>query len=174
MYWHQSLCILSPENSILGVLIKNLYNPFYYFYCFQVNRHSFIYSDGDENSSGFKDDDLSTEPDEDESYHDNADEPLGSPSFFDTSIGPIFSWNDALQPYDANDSKLAVFDAAMSPKMKERLQHIINEMISTEDDYVTSLEYVLRHYFSEMDGGEGVPAFLLGKKNVLFGNIERL
>ena len=61
----------------------------------------------------------------------------------------------------------------MSPKMKERLQHIINEMISTEEDYVSSLEYILEHYLPEMQG-EHVPSFLLGKKNVLFGNLERI
>ena len=97
-----------------------------------------------------------------------------SPGLLDQTIGPVFSWNDGTeQLYDANDPKLAVFDATMSPKMKERLQHIINEMIHTEDDYVSSLEYVLQNYLPELRG-DNVPSFLLGKKNVLFGNLERI
>lgn len=85
----------------------------------------------------------------------------------------MFGWGEAKQPYDDNDSKLAVFDAAMSPKMKERLQHIIGEMISTEAEYVKSLEYILDNYLPDMCT-ESVPANLKGKKNVLFGNIERI
>ena len=138
-----------------------------------------IYSDGDENSSGFKDEDdddgdLSTDEGDviNNSHHTNSDGVM-SPSMLDQTIGPVFSWNVDDQLYDANDSKLAVFDAAMSPKMKERLQHIINEMISTEDDYVSSLEYVLENYLPELRG-DSVPSFLLGKKNVLFGNLERI
>ena len=144
-----------------------------------------IYSDGDGdgdgNSSGFKEDDdneISIDDGDDDSsshdamdHHENSDG-VGSP-LLDQTIGHVFSWNDADQLYDANDSKLAVFDAAMSPKIKERLQHIIDEMISTEDDYVSSLEYVLEHYMPEMRG-DSVPSFLLGKKNVLFGNLERI
>ena len=61
-----------------------------------------------------------------------------------------YSVDGTEQLYDANDPKLEVFDATMSPKMKESLQHIINEMIHTEDDYVSSLEYVLQNYLPEL------------------------
>ena len=121
---------------------------------------------------GFKDDDLSTEPDEDE-YHNDASmmEYTESPSCID--VGPIFSWKDNHQPYDENDAKLAVFDAAMPPKLRERLRYIISEMIDTEHEYVRALEYVLEHYLPAMDA-DYLPPTLKGKKNVLFGNVERI
>lgn len=135
-----------------------------------------IYSDGDEHSSGFKDDDLSTEPDGEEyrqyvqtEYNNSSNEPINSPA--DDHV--VFGWSDTDSPYDENDAKLAVFDAAMTAKMKQRLQHIIDEMISTESEYVNSLDYILKNYMPDMSS-ETVPAFLKGKKNVLFGNIERI
>lgn len=61
----------------------------------------------------------------------------------------------------------------MSPKTKERLDYIINEIIETEKEYVLSLEYVLENYMPCMDG-DAVAPVLKGKKNVLFGNIKRI
>lgn len=130
--------------------------------------------DGDGDSSGFKDDDLSTEPDEDE-YREQTDveyaESLTSP--IENAVGPIFSWKDGHKLYDENDAKLAVFDVAMPTKMKERLRHIIDEMINTEHEYVKSLEYILEHYLPLMESTQ-LPPTLIGQKNVIFGNIERI
>ena len=61
----------------------------------------------------------------------------------------------------------------MSPKIKERLDYIIGEIIETEKEYVLSLEYVLDNYMPCMDS-ESVTPVLKGKKNVLFGNIKRI
>uniref|UniRef100_A0A069DN39 Puratrophin protein n=1 Tax=Clytia hemisphaerica TaxID=252671 RepID=A0A069DN39_9CNID len=139
------------------------------------NRNSFLYSDNDENSSGFKEDDLSTESGDHERYHDCVDrsrgESVGSAELDDSVI--IYRWRNDDELYDPNDANLVMYDSTMSPRLRERLQHIMNELISTEIDYVGSLEYILEHYLPEMQG-ENVPSFLLGKKNVLFGNIERI
>ena len=61
----------------------------------------------------------------------------------------------------------------MPAKMKERIKHIIDEMITTEHEYVKSLEYILVHYLPLMDM-ETLPPTLKGKANILFGNIERI
>lgn len=144
-----------------------------------MHRDSLIYSEGDENSSGFKDDDLSSEQSDDEYDNEPTDDVINE--YATESIGSlenqygvnIFSWKDNQQPYDENDAKLAVFDAAMPTKMKERLRHIIDEMITTEHEYVSSLEYILENYLTMMDREE-LPPTLKGKKNVLFGNVKRI
>ena len=87
--------------------------------------------------------------------------------------GPIYCWKEDSRHYDENDSTIAVFDAAMSPKTKERLDYIIGEIIETEKEYVGSLEYVLDHYMPCMDA-DVIPPVLKGKKNILFGNIKRI
>ncbi|XP_065639760.1 puratrophin-1 isoform X3 [Hydra vulgaris] len=119
-----------------------------------------------ENSSGIKDDDVSTEADED-LYQDAK----SVSDCFDLVNFPVYSWQES--QYDENDANLAVFDAAMPAKMKERLRFIIEEMINTEYQYVHSLEYVLVNYLPEMDS-DHLPPTLKGRKNILFGNIDRI
>ncbi|XP_065671582.1 puratrophin-1 isoform X5 [Hydra vulgaris] len=119
-----------------------------------------------ENSSGIKDDDVSTEADED-LYQDAK----SVSDCFDLVNFPVYSWQGS--QYDENDANLAVFDAAMPFKMKERLRFIIEEMINTEYQYVHSLEYVLVNYLPEMDS-DHLPPTLKGRKNILFGNIDRI
>ena len=134
----------------------------------QVHRESLTFSDDDENSSGFKDGDLSTEADEKEEQ-----ELAASLNGDESQVGNVFSWKEGQDLYNENDAKLAVFDAAMPAKLKTKLAYIIQEMIDTEHGYVESLEYVLDNYLPEMDK-DHLPATLKGKRNVLFGNIERI
>lgn len=49
----------------------------------------------------------------------------------------------------------------------------MNEMVQTERDYVRSLEYVIENYIPELERLD-VPQPLRGKRNVIFGNIERI
>ncbi|KAM9302513.1 LOW QUALITY PROTEIN: pleckstrin homology domain-containing family G member 4B-like [Morus bassanus] len=54
----------------------------------------------------------------------------------------------------------------------ECIQHIMDEMITTERMYVTSLGYITNNYFPEIEKN-----FLpqdLGKKNIIFGNLKKL
>lgn len=54
-----------------------------------------------------------------------------------------------------------------------RLRHIVEEMVTTEREYVRSLRYIIHHYFPEMDRSD-VPQGLRGKRSVVFGNLEKL
>lgn len=54
-----------------------------------------------------------------------------------------------------------------------KVQHIMDEMISTEREYVRSLSYIIQHYFPEMERLD-LPQDLRGKRSIIFGNVEKL
>ncbi|XP_066498924.1 pleckstrin homology domain-containing family G member 4B isoform X2 [Hoplias malabaricus] len=54
-----------------------------------------------------------------------------------------------------------------------KMQHIMDEMISTEREYVRSLSYIMEHYFPEMERLD-LPQDLRGKRSIIFGNLEKL
>ncbi|MBN3321080.1 PKHG4 protein, partial [Atractosteus spatula] len=54
-----------------------------------------------------------------------------------------------------------------------KLRHIVDEMVTTEREYVRSLRYVIDHYFPEMER-QDLPQDLRGKRSVIFGNLEKL
>ncbi|XP_061863429.1 puratrophin-1 isoform X2 [Colius striatus] len=54
-----------------------------------------------------------------------------------------------------------------------KLRHIIDEMVSTEREYVRSLCYIIDSYFPEMERPD-LPQDLRGKRSVIFGNLEKL
>ncbi|XP_067433436.1 puratrophin-1 isoform X5 [Thunnus thynnus] len=54
-----------------------------------------------------------------------------------------------------------------------KLRHIVEEMVTTEREYVRSLRYIIHHYFPEMDRAD-LPQDLRGKRSVVFGNLEKL
>ncbi|XP_077455255.1 pleckstrin homology domain-containing family G member 4B isoform X1 [Stigmatopora argus] len=58
-------------------------------------------------------------------------------------------------------------------KHSSKVQHIMDEMIFTEREYVRSLSYVIEHYFPEMERLD-LPQDLRGKRNIIFGNMEKL
>uniref|UniRef100_A0A8C2XQL2 Pleckstrin homology and RhoGEF domain containing G4B n=1 Tax=Cyclopterus lumpus TaxID=8103 RepID=A0A8C2XQL2_CYCLU len=58
-------------------------------------------------------------------------------------------------------------------KHSSKVQHIMDEMISTEREYVRSLSYIIEHYFSEMERPD-LPQDLRGKRSIIFGNVEKL
>eukprot|EP00062_Callorhinchus_milii_P005493 gi/632945028/ref/XP_007887829.1/ PREDICTED: pleckstrin homology domain-containing family G member 4B [Callorhinchus milii] len=58
-------------------------------------------------------------------------------------------------------------------KTGSKLQHIMDEMIATEREYVKSLGYIIDHYFPEMERPD-LPQDLRGKRNIIFGNLEKL
>ncbi|KAM4602435.1 puratrophin-1 [Polymixia lowei] len=64
--------------------------------------------------------------------------------------------------------------SAAQPHTKaSKLQHIVEELLLTERDYVRSLEYILQHYVPEMERRH-LPHDLRGKRAVIFGNLERI
>uniref|UniRef100_F7E158 Pleckstrin homology and RhoGEF domain containing G4B n=1 Tax=Ornithorhynchus anatinus TaxID=9258 RepID=F7E158_ORNAN len=54
-----------------------------------------------------------------------------------------------------------------------KVQHIMDEMITTEREYVRALGYIIDNYFPEMERMD-LPQDLRGKRNVIFGNLEKL
>nr|XP_048672417.1 puratrophin-1 isoform X1 [Caretta caretta] len=54
-----------------------------------------------------------------------------------------------------------------------KLRHIIDEMVTTEREYVRSLCYTIESYFPEMERLD-LPQDLRGKRSVIFGNLEKL
>ncbi|KAL0985467.1 hypothetical protein UPYG_G00157250 [Umbra pygmaea] len=62
---------------------------------------------------------------------------------------------------------------AEGKKQSSKVQHIMDEMISTEREYVRSLSYVIEHYFPEMERLD-LPQDLRGKRSIIFGNMEKL
>ncbi|XP_052816340.1 uncharacterized protein LOC128242930 isoform X3 [Mya arenaria] len=58
-------------------------------------------------------------------------------------------------------------------KSKRTLSLIMSEMIQTERDYVCALQFIVEQYVPEMLREDG-PQQLRGKRNVIFGNIEKI
>ncbi|KAM9851529.1 pleckstrin homology domain-containing family G member 4B [Aulostomus maculatus] len=58
-------------------------------------------------------------------------------------------------------------------KQSSKVRHIMDEMISTEREYVRSLSYIIEHYFPEMERLD-LPQDLRGKRTIIFGNLEKL
>ncbi|CAK8682468.1 unnamed protein product [Clavelina lepadiformis] len=56
---------------------------------------------------------------------------------------------------------------------KSKISLAIEELISTEKEYVRSLNYVIENYFPEMCRLD-IPQALRCKRNVIFGNIEKI
>ncbi|XP_026071060.1 rho guanine nucleotide exchange factor 40-like isoform X2 [Carassius auratus] len=54
-----------------------------------------------------------------------------------------------------------------------KLCHIVDEMVTTEREYVRSLRYIIDNYFPEMERVD-LPQDLRGKRSVIFGNLEKL
>ncbi|KAK3579166.1 hypothetical protein CHS0354_022701 [Potamilus streckersoni] len=58
-------------------------------------------------------------------------------------------------------------------KSKRTLALIMSEMVQTERDYACALRFVIENYIPEMQR-EDVPQALRGKRNIIFGNIEKI
>ncbi|TSK20086.1 Pleckstrin homology domain-containing family G member 4B [Bagarius yarrelli] len=58
-------------------------------------------------------------------------------------------------------------------RQSSKIQHIMDEMIFTEREYVRSLSYIMEHYFPEMERPD-LPQDLRGKRSIIFGNLEKL
>ncbi|XP_035008070.1 uncharacterized protein KIAA1755 [Hippoglossus stenolepis] len=54
-----------------------------------------------------------------------------------------------------------------------KLQRIMEELLSTEREYVKALGYVREHYFPELERAD-VPQDLRGQRGSIFGNLEKL
>uniref|UniRef100_A0A3Q1B2A9 Quattro n=1 Tax=Amphiprion ocellaris TaxID=80972 RepID=A0A3Q1B2A9_AMPOC len=60
-----------------------------------------------------------------------------------------------------------------SQGVTRKLQKIMEELLSTEREYVKALGYVREHYFPELERND-VPQDLRGQRGSIFGNLEKL
>ncbi|KAI1904250.1 hypothetical protein AGOR_G00003750 [Albula goreensis] len=79
---------------------------------------------------------------------------------------PTHSWT----PSDALRNSTPIPEARAKGS---KLRHIVDEMVTTEREYVRSLRYIIDHYFPEMERLD-LPQDLRGKRSVIFGNLEKL
>ncbi|XP_069740741.1 pleckstrin homology domain-containing family G member 4B-like isoform X3 [Narcine bancroftii] len=74
-------------------------------------------------------------------------------------------------------SALSAPDGPIQKQAKEnsrnKMHHIMEEILITEREYVRSLGYVVSHYFPEMDRMD-LPQDLRGQRGAIFGNLEKL
>lgn len=61
----------------------------------------------------------------------------------------------------------------ISYALTRKLQKIMEELLTTEREYVSALGYVREHYFLELERAD-VPQDLRGQRGVIFGNLEKL
>ncbi|XP_065123626.1 rho guanine nucleotide exchange factor 40 isoform X3 [Paramisgurnus dabryanus] len=81
-------------------------------------------------------------------------------------LPPMHGWSS----FDSQHSG----SPALEPRSKgSKLRHIVDEMVTTEREYVRSLRYIIDNYFPEMERAD-LPQDLRGKRSVIFGNLEKL
>ncbi|XP_069383376.1 uncharacterized protein plekhg4 [Paralichthys olivaceus] len=87
---------------------------------------------------------------------------------------PAHSWGgQGCSPGTPSTPRTTGSPAADPRPRGSKLRHIVEEMITTEQEYVRSLRYIIHHYFPEMDRVD-LPQDLRGKRSVVFGNLEKL
>ncbi|XP_067425971.1 pleckstrin homology domain-containing family G member 4B isoform X2 [Emydura macquarii macquarii] len=82
---------------------------------------------------------------------------------------PLISRNRSL----SSPSRIHHTDEEEKKRAGSKVQHIMDEMITTEREYVRSLGYIIDNYFPEMERIH-LPQDLRGKRNIIFGNLEKL
>ncbi|XP_076112439.1 puratrophin-1-like isoform X2 [Mytilus galloprovincialis] len=126
-------------------------------------------------------DSLSSLPEEEEENQENS---CNSPQKRDWSKGvcgspPTREWtpvpvNSHLSEFNRNVPTGSLAGLKLSGKeSKSILAHVMCEMVQTERDYVQSLQYIIENYIPELLR-EDVPQALRGKRNVIFGNLEKI
>uniref|UniRef100_A0A3B4XMD6 Quattro n=1 Tax=Seriola lalandi dorsalis TaxID=1841481 RepID=A0A3B4XMD6_SERLL len=70
-------------------------------------------------------------------------------------------------------SKISDFTFFISYMWNRKLRRIMEELLSTEREYVKALGYVREHYFPELERAD-VPQDLRGQRGSIFGNLEKL
>uniref|UniRef100_A0A673MBI9 Uncharacterized LOC107740484 n=1 Tax=Sinocyclocheilus rhinocerous TaxID=307959 RepID=A0A673MBI9_9TELE len=81
-------------------------------------------------------------------------------------LPPMHGWSSV-------DSHRSGSPAPETCSKGSKLRHIVDEMVTTEREYVRSLRYIIDNYFPEMERAD-LPQDLRGKRSVIFGNLEKL
>nr|XP_015224056.1 PREDICTED: pleckstrin homology domain-containing family G member 4B-like isoform X2 [Lepisosteus oculatus] len=101
---------------------------------------------------------------------------VSSTEITDRSCGPRspgHSWTAAPQGQGQGQGQRSSTPLPEVRAKGSKLRHIVDEMVTTEREYVRSLRYVIDHYFPEMER-QDLPQDLRGKRSVIFGNLEKL
>lgn len=100
-------------------------------------------------------------------------------------VPPIVEENNAHQIFLSENQNDVNFDTKLTStsskelnedrrKSAKRKEFIMAELMQTERSYVKDLQTCLRYYQNEMDNVNNLPPSLIGKKNILFGNLEEI
>ncbi|XP_060080270.1 uncharacterized protein LOC132559667 [Ylistrum balloti] len=113
-------------------------------------------------------DSLSSMPEEEETENCEVSVPAAK-SFTPVPVNShLISQNGSIPTGSLADLKLSGTE-----KIKRTLAHVMREMIQTERDYVCSLQFIIEQYVPELERDD-VPQALRGKRNVIFGNLEKI
>ena len=85
-----------------------------------------------------------------------------------------WSQNSQLELVNPPQGKRPMIDTSISPvsECSTHLKHVIAEIIQSERDYIASLDYIIVNYCPEVERLD-VPQALRGKRNLVFGNVEK-
>ncbi|KAL1007725.1 hypothetical protein UPYG_G00090770 [Umbra pygmaea] len=86
-------------------------------------------------------------------------------------VAPCWAPGEAVRTPSSSSTSSPVSETRA--KGSSKLCHIVDEMVTTEREYVRSLRYIIEHYFPEMERAD-LPQDLRGKRSVIFGNLEKL
>ncbi|KAI9531684.1 hypothetical protein NQZ68_038832 [Dissostichus eleginoides] len=102
---------------------------------------------------------------------------VSSPEAADRTLSPrisALSWAGQRPhiPLSSSSSSSSSSPAETRPR-GSKLRHLVEEMVTTEREYVRSLLYTLHHYLPEMERSD-LPQDLRGKRCLVFGNLSRI
>lgn len=122
-------------------------------------------------------------------YRSDLEKSLGISSVVDPEQAPLSSSSSAAgsgMPGDRHsdpslETKLNATASGAAKDMNEdkrksarRKEFIMAELMQTERTYVKDLETCIKFFLRELESGANVPAGLVGKKDLLFGNMEEI
>jgi hypothetical protein len=97
------------------------------------------------------------------------------------TVGPLFNSHDSaesdVEEEMSHVNRLSMptpAELAIQTKKAKHRRRIMQELIDTERAYVTHLERVVEDYMPTMEHLEEMPRTIVGKKNVIFSNIQKL
>ena len=85
------------------------------------------------------------------------------------------SWSHSNHDNNPPQVKKLFMESSATSQVSEvssHLKHVIAEIIQSERDYIKSLEYIIVNYCPEVESLD-VPQALRGKRNLVFGNVEK-
>ncbi|CAL8351103.1 unnamed protein product [Merluccius merluccius] len=89
------------------------------------------------------------------------------------ALTPTQAQPPSLTPTQAQPPSLTPTPRTQCCTKASKQQHVVEEMVSTEREYVQALRYVMQQYWPEMERSD-LPQELRGQRCVVFGNLENI